>query len=103
MVPTSMEEVARDLAYYGDDESTRRVRVEAIYRLPPDVREFACQRCRFSSVGGANVGMVLPGRIGTHHWSRRSRNIWLVLLCERAMRRKDAEAIVGHEIAHAWP
>lgn len=97
------EEIAYDLAYYGEDlHGTFRVLVETIARLPDDVATFALGRCCYVSVGEAAYGMVLPGRIGVDHLSRRSADRWIVVLAEAPMAQPGAHGIVAHEIAHAW-
>ena len=92
---------AGDVAYYGEDEVFRWRIGEALMRLPDDVARFALARCRFVSVGRATHGMVLPGRIGTHHYERRSRNMWIILLDENVAE-ANVHSAIAHEIAHAW-
>ncbi len=93
------EEIAYDLSYLGEDEDLWRQIVEAIERLPEEVRDFALDRCRFLSVARTTHGMVLPGRIGTHEVTNEP--TWLVLLSE-AIPAEDVHGAIAHEIAHAW-
>ena len=95
------EQTAYDLAYYGEDPITERLIVEAISRLPERVAEFALDRCRFLSVGLVTLGMAMPGKVCSHPFERRTRNMWLILLAE-GLPDEDAHSIVAHEIAHAW-
>jgi hypothetical protein len=43
--------------------------------------------------------MVLPGRIGVHHYEKRSHNCWLIILDEKSI---EDDSVIAHEIAHAW-
>lgn len=97
---TRADEVNDRLRYYGEDANTHRLLVRTIVRLPEEVAEFALERCRFVSVGGADHGLVLPGRVATD-LEDRSTDMWLVVLRDNA-RADDAESIIAHEIAHAW-
>jgi hypothetical protein len=95
------EDVAYALPYYGDDDALMRVIVDALMMLPCEVRAFALEHCCFLSIGRANLGMVLPGRIATDPVRRRTRGRWFVLLAED-LPEGDAHGIVAHEVAHAW-
>ena len=90
-----------DLMYLGEDARTERVIAETIFRLPESVRAFALEHCVFISVGWAASGMTLPGGIGVDPVTRRSRNVWLIVLEEQAPRDSLA-SVVAHEVAHAW-
>ena len=61
-----LESVADRIAYYGEDDRLLRWIVESVARLPQEVSEFACGRCRFLSVGRSALGMVVPASIATH-------------------------------------
>ncbi len=89
------------LMYYCDDTDTKKLISETISLLPEDVADFATDRCRFLSVGRDAYGMVFPGSIGVDPYTKRTRNVWLILLSEN-LKKKDAHSIVAHEIAHAW-
>ncbi|HEX5951216.1 MAG TPA: hypothetical protein VFZ96_09445 [Actinomycetota bacterium] len=89
------------LMYLGDDARTERVIVETLLRLPEDVRAFALERCVFLSVGWAAPGLTLPGAVGVDPATRRSRDVWLIVLEEQAPLDLLASA-AAHEIAHAW-
>lgn len=90
-----------DLMYLGEDVRTEHVIAETLVRLPDTVRAFALERCVFLSVGWAASGLTFPGGIGVDPETRRSRNVWLIVLEEQAPR--DALAsVVAHEVAHAW-
>jgi hypothetical protein len=93
------EQIAYNLAFYGEDAETRSSIIRVLYQLPEDVVIFALDRCSFVSVGKAASGMVLPGKIGVHSQKKRSRNCWLIILDERST---DDESVIAHEIAHAW-
>lgn len=93
------DEIAYELAYFGDDVGLERAIVQTLARLPDDVREFALESCRFLSVGRADLGMVLPGRVGASEVVSEPR--WLVLLEENVLS-EDVHGIVAHEIAHAF-
>jgi len=107
--PDDLNAIQQRLAYYGDDAVLERTIVETLARLPDDVRVFALDQCCFLSVGGANHGMVLPGRIGRQEadytdvgpGESLDGDPWLVLLSE-SLPPRDAHGIVAHEIAHAW-
>jgi hypothetical protein len=90
-----------DLMYLGEDARTEHVIAETLVRLPSVVREFALARCVFISIGWAASGITLPGSVGVDPASRRSRNVWLIVLEERAPRDLLA-SVVAHEVAHAW-
>ena len=94
-----LNQIASDLAYYGEDEELRVHIALVLSRLPDRIVRFALDRCVFLSVGRTTSGMVLPGRITVHHHERRSRNRWLVLLDENM---PNDDSIIAHEIAHAW-
>jgi hypothetical protein len=96
-----LEHVAYRIAYYGEDDRLLRWIVETVARLPQEAREFACERCRFLSVGRSAQGMAVPAGIATHAYEKRTRNMWLILL-EEELRDEHAHSIIAHEIAHAW-
>jgi hypothetical protein len=94
----SFEEIAYDLEYHGDNPATRVPIVSALARMPEDVRQFALHRCVFISVGGALGGYYLPGSVGVDPLTRRSRNVWLIILDNN---NSDVEG-TAHELAHIW-
>jgi hypothetical protein len=46
-------------------------------------------------------GFYLPGSIGVDQ-SRRTRNVWIVLLYLQALKPESAQSIVAHELGHIW-
>ena len=100
----SPEGVANDLAYYGEHDGLWVAIVETVVRLPERVRRFALNRCRFVSIGLSVAGYVLPGRIGVDEPTKRSRNMWIVVLDETMFEHMpdDIHSVIAHEIAHAW-
>jgi len=66
--------------------------LDAVEKLPVEVREFVCERCRFIHVpspgGGLTVNYEFIGK-----YSRP----WLVFLTDGA-----SKELVAHEIGHAW-
>lgn len=92
-------EIHYDLEYHGDDLDMRAAIISALGRMPEDVRRFALDRCRYLSVGGTLAGYAVPGRIGVDPFTRRTRNVWLVVLTDV---HEDLEGLVAHEIAHLW-
>ena len=94
------EEVSYRLAYFGEDTRLHRWIVQTVARLPEEVRDFACERCRFLSVGRSALGMVIPADIATHALEECTCNMWLILL-EEELPEDDAHSIIAHEIAHA--
>lgn len=91
-------EVHESLQYFGESADMQRLIARTVAKLPDDVMEFACSRCRFITV---SFGATYPGEIGLDWVKRRSRNMWVIVLGEK-LPTKDAESIVAHEIAHAW-
>ena len=45
--------------YCGDNPDIEQLILQALARLPKEVREFVCDRCRFLSIGGAANAVVL--------------------------------------------
>ena len=105
----SLDEIAYYLAYYGESQELEALIVSVLNHLPAAVRDFALDRCRFSSVGSTTYGMVLPGRIGRQDTDYTNvppdesleDDPWFILLLED-LPAEDAPGIVAHEIAHAW-
>jgi hypothetical protein len=75
--------------------------IRTLLKLPQDVRDFALERCRFVSVGKGAAGITLPGRIGSHAYDKRTRNMWLIVLDDNEPA-EQVEATIAHEIGHAW-
>lgn len=75
-----------------DDDQTISLIVETICRLPREIAEFALDRCFFVSVGPANNGITLPGRLVSPKDEK-----WLIVLEER-IRPQDAHGIVAHRL-----
>jgi hypothetical protein len=100
--PTLEEQIFYDLAYHGDDRETELAIVRVLARLPEEVRAFALERCRFLSVGRDTWGMVLPGRVGVDTFTKRTRNIRVVLLDKQPPKSHPLEPTIAHEVAHAW-
>ncbi len=85
-----------------DDDQTQGVIVETITRLPRNVAEYAIEQCRFVSVGRANLGITLPGRLlQPNPQESKPEPRWLIVVEDR-MPAKWAHSVVAHEIAHAW-
>jgi hypothetical protein len=98
--PELLEDVHYRVGYFGESRATEEAVVRAVARLPEDVREFACDQCRFISVGHA-LGYYLPGRVGLDPATDTTEGIWLILLAD-GQDPEDAESIVAHELAHLW-
>lgn len=97
----SLEGIHYRIAYLGESEFTRAHIANAVSRLPGDVQDFACERCRFVSVGEGAMGITLPGSIGVNAHEKRSRNMWIIVLDDR-IPVEELDGVVAHEIAHAW-
>lgn len=98
----SFEEAAYDLRYYGENRDMERLIIETIVRLPYEISEFACERCRFISVGKGINGITLPGRIGGHFLEKKSKNKWIILLDDNLIKsEKNAQSVIAHEIVMA--
>jgi hypothetical protein len=96
----SLDEATYEVRYYGDDDEIHRSICLAVMRLPQAVRDFACERCVFLSVGRSCMGMCVPQmlcEIRPEDVQRR----WIFLLDERTSE-DDVLSVVAHEIAHAW-
>ena len=76
-----LEDVHYRVGYFGESRATEEAVVRAVARLPEDVREFACDQCRFISVGHA-LGYYLPGRVGLDPATDTTEGIWLILLAD---------------------
>ena len=96
----SLDEATYEVRYYGDDDETRGNICLTVMRLPQKVRDFACERCVFLSVGRSCVGMCVPQMLCEIR-PEDVKGQWIILLDERA-RAKDALSIVAYEITHAW-
>lgn len=85
----SLEGVAYWLGDLLVQESLVPVIVEAIHKLPREVREFIYFNCRFASMDDGGVRMRrIP----------QARHPWLITLGEGLV----DESLLVHEIAHAW-
>ncbi len=71
------------------DPATRRAILEALTRVPEDVRRIALEQVSFVSTGRFSAGMALPPPV--------AEGGWLVIVSERG---DAAVNTVGHELAH---
>lgn len=89
--------------YHSVDEGLKHEIQRTILRLPDEVATFAVERCHFTAVGSGTVGLVLPGRVGTHPADQEiSRRFVIVLLDDPVRYGEEIQSTIAHEIAHAW-
>jgi hypothetical protein len=91
-----------ELTYLGSSELTEPALVCALVRLPEEVRTFGLERCRFLSVGQGALGCTVPGRVGVDDFTKRTRNVWIILLEDDPPENEPLESTIAHEVAHAW-
>lgn len=90
-----------DVQYHGESEWLYACIRKFLQTVPGDVARFAIRRCVFISVGKVSRGITLPARIAADEFSRRTRNMWLIVLDER-IGQKEVLALIAHEVAHAF-
>lgn len=108
--------------YCGNDADIEQLIIQTLARLPEEVQEFVCTRCRFLSIGGSANAVVLNGNMlfppPLHFpegikWAIEQGRIEellsnppkLILLSEHIVdnyEREDIVSIIAHEIAHAY-
>lgn len=101
MWPTNEEEANYDVAYHGDDPDMHYLLVQTVARLPEKVAAYVFQHCIFISVGRANFGFVLSGKIVIDYLAKSLCGGWLIFLTED-LPDGDSHSIIAHEIAHAY-
>jgi hypothetical protein len=97
----SPDGVRSRLSYLGENLQMEADIIQTLIKLPREIRNFALERCRFVSVGRGIVGITLPGKIGSDSRTKRTRNMWIIVLDDNESP-DEVETTIAHEIAHAW-
>jgi hypothetical protein len=86
-----------------DGSQVEQKLIEALCRLPEDVRNFAVERCFFAVLGGPNAHGFFVLHASLSAGAGEPREL-VVLNSSRAAEDEDEafQSIVAHEIAHLW-
>jgi hypothetical protein len=95
-------EIHYDLSYYGDSRDTQVALVDALERLPADVRTTALDRCTFTSLGQGVVGHYFPQPIRFHSNTNEPEPAQWIVVINDDLGEDDLRSVIAHEIAHIW-
>ncbi len=99
----SSDELRREVVHYArtriDDFQAEQKLIDALCRLPDNVRIFALEHCFFVAIGGDEGGFFVSPQSLTAGGASGGR--WLVVL-NSSWKLDHFQSAVAHEIAHLW-